>query len=434
MAKTIIINFWFFIYDILFLVGFLLYLPIYWYRGKITWRALKEKMGFFPDGRAKGCIWIQAVSVGEVNLLGGLLKRLEEAGQSNIVVSTTTLSGNRLAVKKYSSKAKIIFLPLDISFVINRVLKALRPKVFVALETEIWPHLFFCLERKGVPIVIINGRISDKAYKRYRRFPFIAKYSLAKCRRICVQNSLYKERFASLGAHQDKITICGNMKFESIEVDESHLNSFRQKFAPLIKKGEAVLILAASTHCPEEEYILRAYMQILDAYDNAVLIIAPRHIERTAEIEMYINSHGFNPLRASKLGPHTPLKNSVLIFDILGELLYLYSLADICFVGGSLVDRGGQNILEPLYFSKPVVFGPYMSNFSDVAQAALKNKAAVQIKSSHELKNILARLLDNKDLRSELSNNCLNVFNEQKGAYDVSVKGIIEAINNKASS
>lgn len=405
----------FLIYDIILLFGFVLYLPIYAYRRKITFSSLKEKFGFIGQAAFKECIWLQAVSVGEVNLISRLIDKLRETFEYSIVVSTTTLTGNRLARKKFSSIAKVLFLPLDVSFIVSRVIRRLKPKLFIAIETEIWPNLFFKLKERNIPIVIINGRISRKALKRYRQVKLIIRKVLTKCDYVGVQSSCYRDIFLSLGANENKIVVSGNMKFEGITVNHEQLNQFKERYYPLLKPRPCVLFVAGSTHYPEEDMLLGICKDIGGHLRTPfVLVIAPRHIERLPQIERSIVSLGFNSRRITQVTEGSTNENTVFILDTIGDLLYFYSFADICFVGGSFVDYGGHNILEPIYFSKPTIFGPHMDNFRDIEEIILEHGAGIKANNAHQLKDALILLLNDSALRNNFEAKCRKVFEQER--------------------
>ena len=431
MVKLILERVFFIIYDIIFFFGLILYLPLYFWRKKINLRALIEKLGFIGSKTSKDAIWIQVVSVGEVNLIENLLKRLKEVYDYPIVVSTTTLTGNRVAIKKYSSIAKVIFFPFDISLIIQKVIKAIKPKIFIAVETEVWPNLFYHLEKKNIPIVIINGRISDKAFDRYKSFKLFMKKFINKCDYIGVQNKIYKERFSFLGANPDKLITSGNMKFESIAVDQERLLRIKNTYTSALKRENRLVIIAASTHSPEEKMVMDTYKDIFTKERLLSLVIAPRHPQRVGLVEKIITSQGFNPVRVSKFfsSPHS--KRSVFILDTVGDLLYFYSIADICFLGGSLIPCGGHNILEPIYFLKPTLFGPYMDNFKDIESIVLEKKAGLRVDNQEELKQSLLRLIKDDDSRSNLRNRCLEVFEKEKSSLDHNLEIIVKCITSK---
>lgn len=420
----------FFIYDFAFLTGFILYLPVYFWRKKITLHALKEKFGFIAAmGAGRQAIWVQVVSVGEVNLIEGLLRRLQEIFHDPIVISTTTLTGNAVAWKKYAGRCSVIFFPLDISWIVRRVVRKINPRIFIAIETEIWPNVFRTLHQKEVPILILNARISDEAFKQYVRIRSLMKPILRQCHRIGAQNQMYQQRYLQLGADPQRVVVTGNLKFKSIVVDDEKLASVRKKYAPYLKPNNRLLWLAASTHPPEEEVIVDVYKDVRKTAADCTLLIAPRHPERVANIEKMIHARGFRPLRLSSIDAGCEGDDVIFLVDTVGDLLYLYGIADVCFVGGSLSGDGGHNILEPMHFLKPTIFGPSMNNFSDIARNALDNEAAIMVNDTYELRRLISGLLGNEQLRRSFANRCLKVFESGKNILSENVQVILDVLS-----
>lgn len=419
----------FLIYDFIFCLGLIVYLPLHLWRKKMTPLALGEKLGLISSKEIKNSIWIQVVSVGEANLIGNLIKKLKESQDLPIIISTTTLTGNRIARKRYSHLAKIIFFPFDLSLVLERVIRVIKPRIFIAVETEIWPNLFYRLKKKKIPIVIINGRISDKAFKHYRLIRPFMKRILKKCDYIGVQNPLYKERFLFLGADPKKIIVSGNMKFESILIDEEKLRQKQEKYKAIFKRDGNKLLIAASTHEPEEEIVIDIYKDIFKNPGGVTLLIAPRHPERTPQIEKLISMAGFNPIRMSNVEENLADKRNIFIADTVGELIYFYSIADICFVGGSLSKDGGHNVLEPIYFHKPTVFGPNMNNFHEIEEIVLEKGAGIKVRNREELGEILLGLVSDTALKDNLGNRCREVFEGEKKSLNNNLEIILKYLS-----
>jgi 3-deoxy-D-manno-octulosonic-acid transferase len=212
---------------------------------------------------------------------------------------------------------------------------------------------------------------------------------------------------------ENKITVTGNLKFSSLDADEKYLSAFRERYFHLVKKPNKLLIIAASTHFPEEEIFLEIYEELSRKYTNITLMLAPRHIERTSYLEALLASGGYRAIKISEPSPLVDSK-SIYILDTVGDLFYFYSLADICFVGGSLANFGGHNILEPLYFLKPTIFGPFMHNFKEIEKKVLQRSAAVKVNNIEELKKVLEMLIKDPKFRKELSMRALGIFEEEK--------------------
>lgn len=421
----------FLIYDMVFLLGLIIYLPFYVRRKKISLRALKQKMGFIDKTGLglRNTIWIHVVSVGELNLIEKLAKRIHELFDYEIIITTTTLSANKLAKKKYAGFAKIFFFPFDISFVIKKIIYLFRPKILIVAETELWPNLFYRLKKKNIPIVIVNARISDRAFNRYKIIrPFMRK-TLRQCNYIGAQNKTYRDRFIYLGADETRTIVSGNMKFESLDIGENQLSGLRQKYLSLLKKANSCLIVAGSTHNPEEEILLTVYKEIKESGKNVSLVIAPRHPERIPAIEKIIKSYGLSPVKLSTIDSSEQESDKIFLLDTMGELLYFYSFSDISFVGGSLASYGGHNILEPIFFLKPTLFGPSMTNFQDIKEIILESKAGIQVKNQTELKENLLQLIDNSSMRKEISLRCAQVFEEERKSLDENLKIILQCVD-----
>lgn len=427
-----ILNFFLFlIYDILFFFVLIIYLPFGFVRNKISFKSLKEKFGLLDYGEDSNTIWIHAVSVGEVNLIGNLIIKLKQTYDCPIIISTTTLTGNKVAKMKYTQYARIIFLPFDISFILKKVLDKINPEIFISAETEIWPNLFRFLNKYNVPIIIINGRISDKAFMKYTLIKnFIGKV-LNKCRAIGVQNGIYKNRFLSLGAKKDKVFITGNMKFGALALDNDRLKKIKENYLPVFKKNNQVVFISASTHSPEEEIILNIYKDLLKNNLKTTLIIAPRHPERVVSIENIIKSYGFNPVKTSDMisSSFKLKKNDIFIIDTVGELLGFLNISDICFVGGSFSNDGGHNILEPIYFLKPTLFGPNMDNFREIEEVVLKEGVALKMADIDEFKETLTELIQNEELRKSYSNKCLSFLEHGKEGLEKNFQLISNSIS-----
>jgi len=425
----------FILYDILFVIAIFLFLPRYIAKKKFRLRAVLEKLFFIPSHlrekleKTNGAIWIQAVSVGEVLLLKNFIKRLNVLLDADIVISTTTLTGFRVARKNYQNQATVIFFPFDISGVVKRALRLIRPKVFIAIETELWPNLFYRLHQNKVPILILNGRISDGAFRRYGKVRFFIKGILGFCRAIGVQNEFYRKRFLALGAEDAKITITGNMKFASVEVSDDEVIAFKKKYRHRLKQEHDILLIAASTHNSEEFTLLKAYKKLLVKYPRLKLILAPRHTERVPAVAKLIESEGLRPIRISELGDNFHQdSNEVFLLDTMGELIYFYSLCDIAFVGGSLIPHGGQNILEPAYFKKPIVFGPHMNNFQEIRDTFIHNRAAVEVANGQELEEILLRLIEDEEFSRTISLNAFRLLEEGKNYLEQDVELLLQCL------
>jgi 3-deoxy-D-manno-octulosonic-acid transferase len=386
------------IYDIIFLIFVLLYLPYFLLKGKYH-KGIWQRLGFVSlQAGGRPVIWLHAVSVGEVASLKTFWRRLrEEFPSALIAVSTVTKNGNTLA-RQFAVDDEIVFyIPLDMSFLIDKVLKALSPKMLIIAETEIWPNLIGRCHKKGVPVLLVNGRISDRAFPKYRMARFLLRGLLEKIDLICARTDEDKKRFIALGASPENVKTAGNMKYCNVAGEAPGRDEIRKE---LSLKSDAVVFTAGSTHKGEEEIILEVFRILRQDFKNLYLVIAPRYIERAEEIK-----------RTAKGRP-------VTVIDKIGILSRAYSVSDIVFVGGSLVPHGGHNIIEPAVFARPIIFGPYMFNFQDETREFLKGGAAIMVKDGKELLSECKRLLgDNREM-ARLGQNAKGVVAKNQGAVE----------------
>jgi len=376
------------------------YLPIYLLRGKFH-RGFARRLGFLPDNlKLDNPIWIHAVSVGEAIAVKGLVAELRKAyPQKRLVISTVTATGNKLAESLIAEGDFLTYLPLDFSFLVKHVLKQVNPCMFIIAETEIWPNLITCLYKQKIPVITVNGRISDSSYSGYRAIKFFIRPILNKITKFCVQSGTDAQRLQNLGVDKNKIQVTGNVKFDiNLEVvSQIDALSYRQKL--MFGQGDKLLI-CGSTHPKEEEIIFEAYKQLLIIFPQMKLLIAPRHPERSKGIAKLAVDNGFTPVLISDILNLSlaSISRPVFILNIIGELFNYYSAADIVFIGGSFVKTGGHNILEPASLNKPVIFGPHMYNFRDISELFLKNKAAFMVFDADELAAKIKEIIESDSL------------------------------------
>jgi len=409
------------IYDILLVIFALFYLPFAVFKGKFK-RDFILRLGMLPRNiKFSRPIWLHAVSVGEILSSKPLLAKIRQLyPDRQIVISTITSTGNKIAQGLIQDKDFVFYLPLDLSFIVRRVIKRINPAVCIILETEIWPNVISCLNKEGIPIALVNARISDKSYGKYKLVRFIFKPILGKINIFCVQSKTDAERFISLGVDEDKVKVAGNMKFDIQKTD-----SVRQG-TDLTFSEKDKLIVAGSTHPGEEEIVLRVYKKLLAESSDLKLLIAPRHPERAKEIAGLVSMYNFTPVLVSgfRARAQQAQANPVFILDTVGQLASLYALATVVFVGGSLVKKGGHNVIEPAYFSKAIIVGPYMHNFNDITDCFLKTNALVMVNNENEFKNSLELLLKNDAKRNSLGENAYKLIQTQQGAVQKNLEQI----------
>ncbi len=404
----------FLFYDVIFILFSILYLPFFLFKGKAH-KGFFQRWGFFPkelenELKNKNNIWVHAVSVGEVQAVSSLLDFLRNNYPSQrIVISTVTPAGNKLAQSFVKGNEVVIYFPLDFSFVVKKFIKIINPKIFITTETEIWPNLLLAFKKKQIPAILVNGRISEASFKGYKFImPFI-KGALNSIKLFCMQTEIDAKRIKEIGAESRRIAVTGNLKFDAKALQSKYQRS------DLCLETSGLLLIAGSTHAGEEEIIIDAYKNLSGAITNLKLLIAPRHIERCKEIEEILSKNGINHARFSELFKKTK-EAPVILLDTIGDLSSLYSLADVIFMGGSLMKKGGHNIIEPAMYAKPVVFGQFMFNFKQIAQMFLERGAAIKVNNSEELLVSLKKLLLDKTLREKIGNLAKKIVDENTGA------------------
>jgi len=408
----------FIVYDLIFMVFALLSLPVYLFKGKMH-RGLFERLGFIPKLAWSRPVWVHAVSVGEVMSVKGLIRELKKAYPGKqIVISTVTATGNQVAKSIADAGIFLLYLPFDLSFIVNSVISRVNPCFFVIAETEVWPNLITCLYKKQIPIVIVNARISDASVKGYAAVKFLLKSVINKVNLICAQSEQDAQRFKNaLGASSGIIKVTGNMKFDFT------IPSMHEGAEIALRKDMSVLpsdklLVCGSTRPGEEEVILKVYKELLREFGNFKLVIAPRHPDRSQEVSSLVSRFGFNSVFISRL-PYecvSCMTRPVFILDTIGNLLEFYKAADIVFVGGSLVRLGGHNILEPAIFAKPVIFGPHMFNFRDICGLFLKENAGIMVHNDAELKVKIAMLLNSPQEARAFGERARELIRKNQGA------------------
>ena len=410
------------IYNIIFVLFAFFYLPLFLFKGKRR-QGFCLRFGIYPKEligrlRAKKNIWIHAVSVGEVMAVLPLIKQIREAHPDcRVVITTVTETGNVAAEKAKVGDEIVIFLPFDITFIVRKVLRYIMPIALIIVETELWPNLINEAAGSGVKIFLVNGRISDNSFGRYKMIRPWLKRLLANITKLFMQTEDQKIRIISLGADSSRVLVSGNMKFDSISFDDTS-NRDEEKIRLSLALGNCDrLFIAGSTHPGEEEIVLSSYIKLKERFPNLRLLIAPRHIERAKELQRLVTGQGLNPVLISGISAKcTKISvNDILILDTIGLLRNLYSIAEIIFVGGSLVRRGGQNMIEPAIFAKPIIIGPYTYNFRDIAVMFIKDDAAILVEGSNALTESLENLLENADLRIRLGKRAQKLVSLNKG-------------------
>ena len=396
--------------------------------------SLGQRLGYLPVSfnlDAEESIWVHAVSVGEVLAVRPVVSGLRARYPGlRVFLSTTTLSGQNVARRSVPDADAVFYLPFDWTFTIRRTLDVVKPKLFIMVETEIWPNLLRECRRRGIRTALVNGRISTRSFPRYRLVrPFIRRV-FADIDRLCVQSEETARRLRHLGADPARITVTGSLKFDSLDPStapgrgrERVLRFFR------ISPGRLVLV-AGSTSKGEEEAVIRAFNRVRTAATggNALLILAARHPERFEEVERLCQREGLSTKRRSDLPIDAEPRVDAVILNTIGELAQLYQIATAVFVGGSLVPLGGHNILEPAVHGKPIVFGPHMENFAEIASAFLANGAAVQVRTPRDLEDVVVELMADPVRRARLGAAARALVDANRGAKDTTLRVLAELL------
>ena len=413
----------YFLYNLIVSIFFIFAFPYFLFRSFFAPgynRGFKERFGFISQSKREVLnkrpnIWLHAVSVGEILSSLPLIRLIRQKfPHYQLVISTTTSTGQAVARKRISG-AVFIYFPLDMFALVFRVLNTVKPAVFIVAESEVWPNFFRLAHRRNVPIILFNGRISLRSYGRYRRTGAFFRKVAAYISLFGMQTELDARRIISLGADSSRVKVTGNTKFDVLEKLEAvEIETLRKE---LEISGRDLIFVAGSTHPGEEEIILKCFLKLKREFADLRLILCPRHLERLAEVESQISRLNISFSRRTHLPRNErPKRPGVLLLDTMGELARIYSLAEVVFVGGSLIPKGGQNILEPVNFGKPVVFGPYISNFQEIAELLENSGIGFRIQTKDELYRKIFLLLKDETLRENIRNKAGFIVARHRGA------------------
>ena len=402
-------------------------------------------------GRSR-CLWLHAVSVGEVNLLAPILARFERLHPDwEVVISTTTQAGFALAQKRYAPRM-VFYMPLDFTWGVRRAMRRIRPDLLVLAELELWPNLIRAAKAFRAKVAVINGRLSDRSFRGYQRIGWLARWTLSQVDLVAAQSDEYAQRFIALGALAHRVHVIGSVKFDGAATDRG--NSATQKLAALAGiEPDDVVFLAGSTQAPEESLAIDIFRRVAKDHSRLRLILVPRHPERFEEVARLLDKSGLTWQRRSALSspkskvqsPKSDLKDSpldfglgtldsqsppsvprVLLIDAVGELAAWWGTAQIAFVGGSLGNRGGQNMIEPAAYGAAVSFGPNTWNFRDVVSLLLTHDAAVIVRNAADLETFVRRSLANSQYARDLGSRAQRLVQQQLGASDRTVELLMQ--------
>jgi len=383
-------------------------------------RSLAERFGRYGNELpAEPRCWIHAVSVGEaataVPLVEAIGRRWPELA---VVMTTVTPTGARVVADRLDGKVTHRYFPFDLPGPVRRALGAVKPQFFIGMETELWPNFLRALERRGVPAMIANGRISDRSFRRYHRVRFLTALMLRDISVFAMQSQEDARRIIALGALPERVVVTGNLKTDLAPAEAGGEAVWQR----LLGIGEGDLVwIAGSTHRGEEAAVLQAFKRLRVHFPTLALLLAPRHPERAAEVERLAAEAGLSTIRRSEL-PRDRGRHAVVILDTVGELAQIYRVGTVVFVGGSLVPTGGHNMLEPALLRKPVLFGPHTSNFRESAELLLQAEGAVLVADVSQLEARVGELLSDGDRRRRMGEAALHAIVSRQGAVQQTIE------------
>ena len=397
---------------------------------RLAWRGLRspeyrqcwsERFGAIHPAVGERVIWVHAVSVGEVQAAESMIRALlDRYPQYSILMTTVTATGAAHVAELFDAEVAHVYAPYDLPDVVSRFIDRVRPQLAIVMETELWPNLFRACRRRNVPLLLVNARLSDKSLAGYRRFRKLIGKTLEAVTQIAARTPLDAERFRELGADPDRIRVSGNLKFEQ------HLPAGLFEKAALLRQEWGMnrhVWVAGSTHEGEDELILDVFREIRKTVPDCLLVLVPRHPQRFTAVADLCRRRGYRSVLRSERLPCEP-DTAVFIGDSMGELLMFYAAADVAFVGGSLVDAGGHNMLEPAALGIPVVTGPHVENFSGVCELLLTAGACRQVMNAAELQETVRGWLQDADERHRVGARGREAIEQNRGALDM-VLGMI---------
>jgi len=428
------------LYNVIFLIGFILASPYYFFRlqRRGNWRqGFAQRFAKYPPELKQSItnshvIWIHAVSVGEVGLCTQLISALEPLLPNvKIVVSTTTTTGMAELRRRLPTHVSKIYYPIDRRKYVNRALATINPEAVILVEAEIWPNFIWRVQRLGIPLFLVNARISDRSFPRYRRFAFLFRDLFATFGCVGCQNEEDARRLLAVGCRPEAVKVMGNLKFDAAKLDERRTLDVPAMLLQLGVAPESLILVAGSTHAGEEMVLANLARRLRSRFLNLFLILVPRHAERCREVGRQLRAQGVKFIYRNEITPdtrHQPGELDCLLVNTTGELKFFYEQATVVFVGKSLLASGGQNPIEPGLLGKAMVFGPNMQNFADITRNFVKQNGAIQVRDAAGLEQAIARLLADETLRAETGRQACRVVRENQGAILRTVDMIVKEL------
>ena len=391
---------------------------------------LAGRLGFLPEGlrsavAGRKVVWLHAVSVGEVMAASALIRELQVAlPQWVIAISTTTATGQQLARERFS-ESPVFYLPLDFKFAVRRYLRVLRPRMVVLMESELWPRLLLECKAQGVPVAVVNARVSDRSFPRYMRLRRLWRPLLEEVSLFLAQSEETAERLRRIGAPAERVRVTGNLKYDVRAGGESALTEMLRGRLD----GDARVVVCGSTADGEERMLLEAWPAVLAAEPGAVMVLAPRHPDRFRAVAELVEERGLAVVRASEFRERQAavVAGSVFLLDTIGDLASVYALGSVAFVGGSLVTKGGQNPLEAARFGVPVVMGPSYENFREIVES-MEEARAICVVTASELSKVLEGMLRDRGAAVAMGERGRAVFEAQAGATARTVDALMALV------
>ena len=408
------------LYEILFLIGLFAYVPRAVWRRRLPHRGWTMRLGRYPEPVVRSLggrrtIWVHAVSVGEVLAARPLLAALRQAAPAEpVVLSTITPSGFAMAEQHVGAGGVAVYFPLDLRCCVARALNTLRPRLLLLMESELWPTVIRLAAARGVPVAVVNGRLSPGSFARYRLARPVVRGMLRRVALFLMQSQVDADRLLQLGAPPDRVRVVGSLKWDASLSARPDPGAVSQLAARLGLGGREMVLVAGSTHRGEEQAVLGALHMLRGSRADARAVIAPRHLERLDEVERLARQTGFTVARLSQADGAG--RWQVGLVDAWGQLPLYYGLASVVFIGGSLIPHGGQNPLEATSLGKPVVFGPSMHNFEAIAHQLLAHRAARQVAGGEELSLVLAELAAHPDDAQAMGRRAQELTGQFQGA------------------
>lgn len=433
----------FFLYNLLYSLAFLLMTPVFAVSALVRGRRAAgyfQRLGFLPsfEPDERPVVWVHCVSVGETNAARPLIEAIRaDLPDRRIIVSTTTRTGQKLARELFADHAdRVFYVPFDMRWCVRRALRRFRPSTLLLMESEIWFNLIRETSKFGARLAIVNGRLSERSYKRWGYFKRTVRRVLGYLDMALMQSTSDAKRIMALGLRASKVRVTGNLKYDhDVTAAESELTAeICERFGIT---PDAPLVVAASTHAPEEEWVIEAFRNVWKDSRGALprLLIAPRHPERFDEVARQIRSSGFQWVRRTESPSGRDKNAEVILLDTIGELRSVFSLAEIVIVGGSFIPHGGQSIFEPAAAGRAIVTGPFMSNFEPAFSAFQAADAIVRLEGSdgptimNMLSAAVGELLNREKRREILGKNALRIMNENRGSTRRTIEQIEQLIS-----